>query len=488
MLVNDRKETRNVGVSPQPRPLRVLVKQSCVVGTVPVSPNLSISLREEDGFQGNSDALDTHNPSTQGGFTPMYVYVINKNGNPLMPCKPAKAKHLLKAGKAKVIKRTPFTIKLLWDCEENTQEVIAGMDTGSKTVGCAAVTNGKVVYQSEVQLRHDVSKKMEQRRMYRRNRRGRKTRYRKARWQNRASMRKKGRLAPSIKSKVDSHLREKKFVESILPVTTWKVETASFDIHRISKPDIKKWEYQDGNQKGFYNVKAYVLHRDGYQCQKCKAKNGKLHVHHIVFRSKGGTNAPSNLISLCETCHNNLHLGKFEIKGVRRSKTKHATEIGIVKSQIEMRFGDFEKCFGYDTKFKREQILKLPKTHYYDAVAICYREGEDLELSPSSTVYFKKHVSKGDYQQTKGKRSEKKLPTGKLFGFRKFDYIQTPKGAGWVEGKRSTGFFAISAHGKVINSSVNVKRDCIRLVARTTTLTERRGTFLHGASPVVSCA
>lgn len=90
----------------------------------------------------------------------MYVYVINKNGNPLMPCKPAKAKHLLKAGKAKVIKRTPFTIKLLWDCEENTQEVIAGMDTGSKTVGCAAVTNGKVVYQSEVQLRHDVSKKM----------------------------------------------------------------------------------------------------------------------------------------------------------------------------------------------------------------------------------------------------------------------------------------------------------------------------------------
>jgi len=416
----------------------------------------------------------------------MYVYVINKNGNPLMPCKPAKAKHLLKAGKAKVIKRTPFTIKLLWDCEENTQEVVAGMDTGSKTIGCAAIANGKVVYQSEVQIRQDVSKKMEQRRMYRRNRRSRKTRYRKARWQNRASMRKKGRLAPSIKSKVDSHLREKKFVESVLPVTLWKVETASFDIHKISNPDVKRWDYQKGNQKDFYNVKAYVLHRDGYQCHKCKTKKGKMHVHHVVFRSNGGTDSPENLIVLCSDCHDKLHKGEFEIKGIR-SKTKHATEVGIVKSQLEKQFGDFEETFGYQTKFNREQILKLPKTHYNDAVAICCEEGEIIDIS--STVYFKKHVSKGDYQQTNGSRSEKRIPTGKLFGLRKFDYIQHPLGFGFVKGKRSTGFFAISdLEGKVINPSVNVKKNCTRLTARTTTLIERRGTFLHGASPEVSCA
>ena len=416
----------------------------------------------------------------------MCVYVINKNGNPLMPCKPAKAKHLLKAGKAKVIKRTPFTIKLLWDCEENTQEVVAGMDTGSKTIGCAAIANGKVVYQSEVQIRQDVSKKMEQRKMYRRNRRGRKTRYRKARWQNRASMRKEGRLAPSIKSKVDSHLREKKFVESVLPVTLWKVETASFDIHKISNPDVKRWDYQKGNQKDFYNVKAYVLHRDGYQCHKCKTKKGKMHVHHVVFRSNGGTDSPENLIVLCSDCHDKLHKGEFEIKGIR-SKTKHATEVGIVKSQLEKQFGDFEETFGYQTKFNREQILKLPKTHYNDAVAICCEEGEIIDIS--STVYFKKHVSKGDYQQTNGSRSEKRIPTGKLFGLRKFDYIQHPWGFGFVKGKRSTGFFAISdLEGKVINPSVNVKKNCTRLTARTTTLIERRGTFLHGASPVVSCA
>jgi len=398
----------------------------------------------------------------------MEVYVLDKHGNPLMPCKPAIARLLLKDGNAKVKQKIPFTIKLLVDTTDYTQEVIAGMDTGSKTIGCAVIANGKVVYQSEVQVRQDVSSKMEQRKMYRRSRRGRKTRYRKPRWQNRSSM----RLAPSIKSKVDSHLREKKFVESVLPVIKWKVETASFDIHKISNPSVFGNQYQDGIQKGFHNVKAYVLHRDGHQCQKCKTKKGKLHVHHIVFKSNGGTNAPSNLITLCELCHNKLHRGDFKIKGLR-SKTKHATEVGIVKSQLKKNFGKFEEVFGYETKFKRELQLQLPKAHHLDAVAICCEDGEIVDLS--DTVYFKKHVPKGDYQQTKGIRSEKRIPTRKLFGIKKFDYIQTAKGTGFVKGKRSTGFFAISdLFGRIISTSVNVKKNCIRLKARTATLIERR--------------
>jgi len=408
----------------------------------------------------------------------MEVYVLNKQRNPLMPCTPAIARLLLKEGKAKCIRKNPFTIKLLVDTTEYKQEVVAGMDTGSKTLGCAAIANGKVIYQSEVKIRQDVSKKMERRKMYRRNRRARTTRYRKPRWQNRASMRKTGRLAPSIKSKIDSHLREKKFVESILPVTRWKVETASFDIHKISNSNVKRWDYQNGNKKDFYNVKAYVLHRDNYQCQSCKAKNIKLNVHHIVFSSNGGTDTPSNLIVLCKPCHDKLHDGQFEIKG-NRSKTKHATEMGIIKSQLKKQFGNFNETYGYETKFIREKILQLPKSHYYDAVSICY--DEEKFIKPSNAVYFKKHVSKGDYQQTKGNHSEKQIPTGKLFGLRKFDYIQTTKGIGFVKGKRSTGFFAISdLDGNVISSSINVKNGCIRLKARTTTLIERR-TLLIGA-------
>lgn len=402
----------------------------------------------------------------------MLVYVINQHGKPLMPCVPPKARALLKEGKAKVIRRDPFTIKLLHGSSGYRQEVVAGMDTGSKTVGCAAIANGKVLYQAEVALRDDVSKKMEQRAMYRRNRRGRKTRYRPARWSNRASMRAEGRLVPSIKSKADSHLRERNFVESILPVTRWKVELAAFDIHKITNPDVTGTGYQDGKQKGFYNVKAYVLHRDGYTCQSGRKvkHDAKLHVHHIRFRSQGGTDHPSNLICLCETCHADLHAGKFELTA-KRSKTKHATEVGIVKSAILKSGWIFNAAFGYETKFKREQCLGWSKGHAADAVAIACEDGETVDLL--AALYRKRHVAGGDYQQTSGKRSEQRIPTGKLFGLRKFDLIRTPKATGFIKGKRTRGAFVLmNIDGKII-ADTSVKKNVTRISARSTTLTER---------------
>jgi 5-methylcytosine-specific restriction endonuclease McrA len=402
----------------------------------------------------------------------MFVYVLNRLGEPLMPCKQAVARLLLKDGKAKVKNRMPFTIKLVEDSTEFKQPIVAGMDTGSQFVGCAAIANGNVLYQSEIKLRSDVSKKMQQRAMYRRTRRGRKCRYRPARWLNRASMRAAGRLAPSIRSKVESHLREKKQVEKILPITRWKVETASFDIHKITNPDVTKSGYQQGDQKGFYNVKAFVLHRDNYTCQSGrKVKHSeKLHVHHVVFRSQGGSNAPSNLKVLCEICHSDLHAGKFVLKE-KKSKTKHATEIGIIKAQL-IRLWDFEETFGYETKFKREVILALSKTHYHDAVAICCEDGEVVQTA--SQVFHKRHVASGDYQQTKGIRSEKKIPVGKLFGLRKYDFIRTPKGTGFVKGKRSSGYFALETIlGEKIHASANIKKNTVRLTARTTTLTQQ---------------
>ena len=130
----------------------------------------------------------------------------------------------------------------------------------------------------------------------------------------------------------------------------------------------------------------------------------------------------------------------------------------------------------------------MPKTHYFDAVAVCCDEGEIFELSDN--IYFKKHVAKGDYQQTKGSRSEKKIPTGKLFGLRKFDYVQTPKGVGFIKGKRSSGFFAVSdLAGNIISPSVNMKKNCKRLNARSTTLIERREAHSSaGQARAVSCA
>lgn len=155
------------------------------------------------------------------------VYVLDKNGYPLMPTdRHGKVKHLLKDGKAKVVKRCPFTIKLLYETTHYTQDLTLGVDTGSGTIGTAVSRdNGEIVYMSEVVVRNDITDKMTQRAKYRRNRRNRKTRYRKARWLNRRNSIKSDRFNPTMISKFHSHVKEIEYIKSILPVATMVFET-----------------------------------------------------------------------------------------------------------------------------------------------------------------------------------------------------------------------------------------------------------------------
>ena len=100
------------------------------------------------------------------------VYVLSKNGQPLMPTnRHGKVKHLLKSGKAKVVRRCPFTIKLLYDSATYTQNLTLGVDTGSGTLGAAVSDdNGNIIYMAKVVVRNDITDKMTQRSKYRRNR------------------------------------------------------------------------------------------------------------------------------------------------------------------------------------------------------------------------------------------------------------------------------------------------------------------------------
>src|SRR6266568_3020651 len=97
----------------------------------------------------------------------LVVYVINKNGHPLMPCKPSKARKLLREKRAKVVHLSPFTIQLCWDCEEYVQEVIVGIDKGSHTTGFACVGKAEILLSGEISHRKDVKEKMESRRGHR---------------------------------------------------------------------------------------------------------------------------------------------------------------------------------------------------------------------------------------------------------------------------------------------------------------------------------
>ena len=272
------------------------------------------------------------------------------DGKPLMPCSPAIARLLLKQGKAKVKHRIPFTIQLLYKTDtEYLQPLMHGLDSGSSKVGSAVSDEkGNVLYMSQIEIRNDITEKMKQRSKYRRNRRNRKTRYRKARWLNRKNSIKTDRFSPTMTSKIHAHLKEMKFVKSILPITKQVVETATFDPHALKNPAVltNKWLYQQGINYGYANTKAYVLTRDGYRCQYCKgkSKDKRLEVHHIIFRSMGGSDEESNLITLCKTCHDALHRGEVELK--KKGKKKGAIEpchtneqhsYSIVKTNVSRR-------------------------------------------------------------------------------------------------------------------------------------------------------
>jgi len=387
----------------------------------------------------------------------MNVYVLNTKKKPLMPCSPCKAKHLLKKGKAKVICKTPFTIQLIEFDGGTTQPLTHGVDTGSSIIGSAVVDeDGGVVYLSEIEVRNDISDKMKQRAKYRRNRRNRKTRYRKARWLNRKNSIRGDRFSPTMTSKINSHSKEIKFVKSILPITKLILETGTFDPHALKNPNVlhNKWLYQKGINYGFSNTKAYVLSRDNYTCQHCrgKSKDSKLEVHHIIFRSDNGSDGESNLVTLCKTCHDKLHKGEMVLKGGKhKSQLKHATQMNSIRIQLLRRL-ECEETFGFITKEHR-QIMVLPKEHCMDAVVIAslgniQNNGLASVDFKTDSILYKKCISDGDYQQSKGIRSEQRIPTGKIYGFRKFDKVEYLGKEYFIKGRMSTGYaILMDIHG-----------------------------------------
>ena len=295
------------------------------------------------------------------------VCVLNMRGRPLMPCSPAKARHLLKAGKARVVHCSAFTIQLTVATGETCQPVTLGVDAGTKHIGLCASTEKEAVFSSEVELRQDISELLSTRREMRRARRNRKTRYRAPRFNNRVHSKNKGWLAPSVENRIEAHLSRIRAVTRLLPVSRIVIETASFDIQKIKNPDIEGTEYQQGEQLGFWNVREYVLARDGHRCQHChgKSKDPVLNVHHIESRKTGG-NAPNNLVTLCETCHKAYHAGKIQLKVKRGSALRDEAVMGIMRWTLLNRVQalypalEIKNTYGYLTKHKRIS-LGLPK-------------------------------------------------------------------------------------------------------------------------------
>ncbi len=409
----------------------------------------------------------------------MFVYVLNCHGKPLMPCQPRKARILLKAGKAKVVKMVPFTLQLRYGSSGYKQEVSLGIDAGTRHIGVSATTEKAALFEAEAQPRTDMQEVLATRRQFRRARRKRKTRYRPCRFLNRRKQ--EGWLAPSVRHLVEAHLKTIRLVHGILPVWRTTIEVAQFDLQKIQHPEIEGKAYQEGPQLGFWNVREYVLCRDQHCCQWClgKSKDKILNVHHIESRKTGG-DRPDNLITLCETCHDLIHRTHQEDKIPRQgSGFRDATQIGIIRwciyNQAKALFPNMHLTYGYLTKHTRISH-QLEKSHLVDARCI---SGNPLACSDNSW-YLIKWVRRNNRQLHKatirkgGKRQQNTAPKY-VHGFRLFDCVRYRGQVCFVFGRRSSGYFDVrTLDGTRIHASANCKQ--LKIVQKASAcLVERRG-------------
>lgn len=416
----------------------------------------------------------------------MSVYVIAEDGRPLMPCSEAKARHLLDAKRAKVKHRTPFTIQMVVPTTHYTQEVIVSVDAGSKTIGISSGTKRKELLAEEVNPRNDVVDNLSTRREFRRARRNRKTRYRKPRFNNRAHSKHKGWLAPSVEVKIQEHVTAIKRICNLLPVTKVVVETAEFDLQLIKaveegKPVPQGEGYQKGEMLGQYNVRQYVLWRDGYTCQCCgahstKKNDVKLHVHHRESRKTGG-NAPDNLVTLCEDCHKKLHKGIITAENLKKRKrhsTRDAVFMGIMRKELFLRLRSeldipVWETHGYITKYTREEKMHLPKSHINDALAIChgpagFNDAGEFSVERATRIYTVKPVRHHNRQLHKAtilKGGKRKANQAEKYvkGFRLFDKVLFGGKECFIWGRRASGSFLLKTlQGEKVKDGVGYNR------------------------------
>lgn len=341
------------------------------------------------------------------------VFVLSKQKKPMDNCTPAKARILLREGFAVVHKQHPFTIRLKDNAVHSQEkEYQIKVDPGSKKTGIALVDeDANAVFFAELEHRGErVVSLLTTRRQTRRNRRTRELRYRKPKWGN--SHKKKGSnfqadsprpedwLPPSIQSIEQNIVNFIKKLMRLSNVRSIALESVKFDTQKMEDASISGVEYQQGKLQG-YEVRNYLLEKTGHTCQYCRgaSEDKRLEVEHIQPKSRGGSNRLSNLTIACRTCNvdkGNRSLSEYlhELTGLRtklaKTRTRHIERLldsgkpyaplryaAWVNTMRHLLAEDLSKLVphfvvgtGGQTHYNRIQELKLPKEHYYDALAV----------------------------------------------------------------------------------------------------------------------
>ncbi len=318
------------------------------------------------------------------------VFVLDTFFQPLAPTTPRRARILLNKGKAAIFRRYPFTIILKRVVKNpNTGKRRLKIDPGSKTTGIAIVNQetGEVEFAAELQHRgHQIKSDLESRRVIRRSRRSRKTRYRKPRFLNRTKP--NGWLAPSLMSRVYNITTWVKRLRNLCPIQAISMELVRFDMQKMQNPEIDGIEYQQGELFG-YEVREYLLEKWGRKCAYCGAENTPLEVEHIIPKVRGGSNRVSNLTLACVPCNlkkgsqTALEFGYPLIQAQAKKPLRDAAAVNATRWKLYERLQAIglpvEVGTGGRTKFNRRQ-QDLPKTHWLDAACVGESTPQDLKV------------------------------------------------------------------------------------------------------------
>ncbi|QUN31821.1 HNH endonuclease (plasmid) [Cupriavidus sp. KK10] len=446
----------------------------------------------------------------------MAVFVLDKHSKALMPCSEKRARLLLERGRARVHRLMPFTIRLTDRCLDDSelQPLRLKLDPGSKETGVAIVREttfgadgargAYVLSLAEIIHRgRQISEALTARRSMRRARRGRKTRYRAARFDNRRKP--KGWLAPSLLHRVVTTEAWVRRFSKVAPLQAIGVELVRFDTQAMENPEISGVEYQQGTLLG-YELKEYLLAKFGRTCSYCDAADRPLETEHIVAKANGGSNRVSNLTLACRPC--NEKKGKLPLEVFLRKDPARAKRIlarakaplgdAAAVNTTRLALLDALKAFGLpvetgsggQTKYNRRR-LEIPKSHALDAACVGQVHAVLDWQRPALRI---KCTGRGSYQRTR--LSAHGFPRGylmrskRVFGFQTGDMVKaivpTGKKAGTYVGRvaiRVTGFFNIQTAAGAVQGISHKHCKLIQrgdgygyqLVAQTAKESENRG-------------
>lgn len=368
------------------------------------------------------------------------VFVLDTNKKPLSPCHPARARKLLKQGKAKIFKKYPFTIILEKEVhEENKDEYRLKIDYGSRHTGLAILKNNKeVVGLAQIEHRTNIKGKLDTRRGHRRFRRN-KLRYRKPRFNNRK--RKEGWIPPSLQSRVDNIQAWVSKFQKLVPLTHISYENVKFDTQLMQNAEISGIEYQQGTLQG-YEIREYLLEKFNRKCCYCGKQNIPLEIEHIIPKSRGGSNKIDNLCIACRPCNQdkgNKTAEEFGYPNIQKQIKKPLKDCAILNAtrwkvyELLTNTGLEVECgTGARTKMNRIK-LNLPKDHHYDAVCIGKSTPEEIMFKTDNILYIKA-LGRGRYGRTTLNKygfPRAYIPRQKyFFGFQSGDMVKAivPKG------------------------------------------------------------